>query len=112
MDEPCSTSRCSSQLRARCSTGLCRDKRWQNSATNELDSGRSDLAMSATTMTRWDGFFSAMSCKRSTHRSARSRSSRAMVSRVVTRWRFSISPRRSMIGMAHNSPSFREATVW
>ncbi len=35
--------------------------------------------MSATTMTRWDGFFSAISCKRSTQRSARSRSSRAMV---------------------------------
>ena len=68
MDSPCSTSRCSSQLRARCNTGLCRDKRWQNSATNELDTGRSDFAMSATTTTRWDGFFSAISCRRSTHK--------------------------------------------
>ena len=47
----------------RCRTGLCRDKRWQNSATNELDTGRSDFAMSATTTTRWDGFFSAISCR-------------------------------------------------
>ena len=32
--------------------------------------------------------------------------------RVVTRCRFSIKPSRSMIGMAHNSPSFKGDTVW
>ena len=41
MERPCSTSRCSSQPRARCRTGFKRERRWQNSATNELDKGRS-----------------------------------------------------------------------
>ena len=83
MDRPSSASRCSSQSRARCSTGLWRERRWQNSATNELESGTLARARSATTTTRWDGCCSVMSCRRSTHKSARSRSARAMVSRAT-----------------------------
>ena len=55
MESPCSTSRCSSQPRAMCKTGFKRERRWQNSATNELDKAKSALAISATTMTRRDG---------------------------------------------------------
>ena len=51
IERPCSTSRCSSQPRAICKTGFKRERRWQNSATNELDSADSARAISATTMT-------------------------------------------------------------
>src|SRR5881396_2132058 len=47
--------------------GFRRERRWQNSATNELESVGSARAISATTMTIRDGFFSAIACKRSTH---------------------------------------------
>jgi hypothetical protein len=74
--------------------------------------GKPGLAMSATTITRCDGLVSAISCRRPTHSPASSQSSRAVSSLLAMRWRFSISPSRSMIGMAHSSPSFRVSTDW
>ena len=48
----------------------------------------------------------------SAQESARFRSIRPAAMRAATRRRFSINARRSMMGMAHNSPSLRAVTVW
>src|SRR3972149_371397 len=63
-----------------------------------------DSAMSAITRIRLFGSFSATSVIWSAQESARFRSVLSRVIRAPTRRRFSISARRSMIGMAHNSP--------
>ena len=67
--------------------------------------------MSAVTKIRLLGSFSATAIIWSAHSWARFRSIRSAAMRVPARRRFSIRARRSMMGMAHNSPSFRVVTV-
>ena len=107
-----SESRCSIQVSGNASAVLCPCNRRANSATNELTIGGFDRAMSAVSKIRLFGSFSAISIICSAQRAARSRSMLPVTIRAPTRRRFSISARRSMMGMAHNSPSVRTVTVW
>ena len=74
--------------------------------------GGFERAMSAITRIRLFGSFSATSVIWSAQESARFRSILSAATRVATRRRFSINARRSIIGMAHNSPNVRAVTVW
>ena len=107
-----SESRCSIQVSGNASAGPCPCRRRANSAINELTIGGFDRAMSAITRIRFFGSFSATSVILSAQLSARLRSSLSAAITAATRLRFSIKASRSMIGMAHNSPSFKLLTVW
>ena len=113
MVRPDSASRCSIQVSGSASAALCPCSRRASSATNALVIGGSDRAMSAITRIRLFGSLLghlrhlvgpglgqvAIGCA-------------AATMRTPTRRRFSISASRSMIGMAHSSPSFSGVTVW
>ncbi len=109
---PDSESRCSIQVRGNARAVLCPCSRRANSATKELTIGGSDRAMSAVSNIRLFGSFSEITTICSAQRAARSRSMEPAATRAPTRRRFSISARRSMMGMAHNSPSVRTVTFW
>ena len=100
-----SARRCSIHVSGSASAGLCPCSRRANSETNDVVIGGSDRAMSATTRIRLLGSLSAMSVISSAHASARSRSTLLAAMRAPTRRRFSIKASRSMIGIAHSSPS-------
>ncbi|MNN27528.1 hypothetical protein D3C81_1410660 [compost metagenome] len=91
---------------------LCPCRRRASSATNAGVIGGAERAMSATVKTTLLASRSAISIKRSAQSSARLRSSRLAMTRDATRRRFSISARRSMIGMAHSSPRVSGVMVW
>ena len=112
MVRPDSASRCSIQVSGKASGRLCPCSRRASSATNELTIGGLERAMSAVTRIRLFGSCSATSIIWSAQSSARLRSLVAAAMRAATRRRFSISARRSMIGMAHSSPSFSAAAAW
>ena len=109
---PDSESRCSIHVSGNARAELCPCNRRANSATNELTIGGFDRAMSAITRIRLFGSFSAVSVICSAHWAARFRSIMPAAIRAPARLRFSISARRSMIGIAHNSPNVRKVTVW
>ena len=102
---PDSDSRCSIQVSGNARAGLWPCRRRASSATNELTIGGFDRAMSATARIRLFGSCSATSIIWSAQALARSRSMVLAASRAPTRRRFSISARRSMMGIAHNSPN-------
>ena len=107
---PDSESLCSIHVSGKANAGPCPCKRRANSAINELTIGGFDRAMSAITRIRFFGSFSATSVILSAQLSARLRSIRSAASSAATRLRFSINASRSMMGMAHNSPSFKAVT--
>ena len=90
----------------------CPCNRRASSATNELTMGGLDRAMSAITRIRLFGSLSAISIIWSAQESAKSRSAVPAAIQAATRRRFSISARRSMMGIAHNSPKLRAVTFW
>ena len=67
--------------------------------------------MSAITSTKLFGSFSAAVVIFSAHAAARSRSILPAAIRTATRRKFSINAKRSMMGMAHNSPNLSVLTV-
>ncbi len=107
-----SASRCSIQVSGKARAGPCPCRRRASSATNGLTMGGSERAMSAITRIRLFGSLSAISIIRFAQSCARFKWSLAAAIRAPTRRRFSISARRSMIGIAHNSPSVSGVTVW
>ncbi|MNZ46193.1 hypothetical protein D3C78_638690 [compost metagenome] len=109
---PASARCCSIQVSGRASAELCPCSRRTSSATNELVIGGFERAMSATLSTMLFGSHSAASVIRSAQSSARLRSFHFAMTREATRRRFSIKARRSMIGIAHNSPRVSGVTVW
>ena len=109
---PCSASRCSSQVTANTSAGPWPCRRLANSATNGIVSGGFSRTISARTSTTFAGSVADTSNICSTQYAARSRSRRAAMTCTATRRRFSSSARRSMIGIAHNSPSLSGVTDW
>ena len=109
---PCSASRCSSQVTANTRAGPWPWSRLANSATNAVVSGGFSRTISASTSTTRAGVLADTSSIRSTQYSARSRSRRAVITWNATRRRFSSSASRSMIGMAHSSPSRSGRTDW
>ena len=74
--------------------------------------GGSERAMSAITRTRLFGSRSTIAVILSAQESARFRPMLALAMRAPTRRRFSMSARRSMIGIAHSSPRLSGVTVW
>ena len=112
IEKPDSESRCSIQVSGKASAALCPCNRRANSATNEPTIGGFERAMSAITRIRLLGSLSAVSIIWFAQASARLRSIVPAAIRAPTRRRFSISARRSMMGMAHNSPSLSGVTVW
>ena len=109
---PCSASRCSSHVTANTSAGPCPCSRLANSATNGVVSGGFSRTISASTSTTSPGSVADTSSIRSTQYAARSRSRRAVITCTATRRRFSSSASRSMIGIAHSSPSVSGGTDW
>ena len=105
-----SERRCSIQVSGKVIRSPC--KRCTSSATKELTIGGLVRAMSAVTRIRLLGSARATAAIRSAQDAARSRSIRAAAIRALTRRRFSMSARRNMMGIAHNSPSFKSVTVW
>jgi hypothetical protein len=83
-----------------------------SSATKAPVIGGSERTMSATTRIRLFGSFSTAAAIRSAQVPASSRSVQPAATRTPTRRRFSIRASRSMIGMAHSSPSLSGVTVW
>ena len=112
MAKPLSASHCSTQVRVDASAALRPCRRRANSATNALVIGGVERAMSAMINTTLFGSLSAASMRRSAHSCARSRSVRSAITRALTRRRFSIKASRSMIGIAHSSPSFSGVIAW
>ncbi|MBK7332822.1 MAG: hypothetical protein IPI87_10825 [Betaproteobacteria bacterium] len=112
IDVPDSDSRCSIQVSGSASAALCPCSRRASSATKGLVSGGFDRAMSAMTRMRLLGSLPATSSISSAHAAARLRSTMAAAIRAPTRRRFSMSARRSMMGIAHSSPSLSGVTVW
>jgi hypothetical protein len=94
------------------SAALCPCRRRASSATNELTIGGFERAMSAITRIRLFGSCSATSIISSAQASARLRSVAPAAMRAATRRRFSMSARRSMMGMAQSSPILRGVTAW
>ena len=80
-------------------------------AASGLTIGGWERAMSAMTRIRLFGSLSALSIIRSAQLLARLRSVRPTAMRTATRRRFSMTARRSMIGVAHNSPSLSGVTL-
>jgi len=109
---PDSDNSCSIQVSDNAKAGLCPCSRRVNSETNGVVIGGLDRAMSAITRIRLFGSFSAISIIWSAQESARFRSILPAALRAATRRRFSIKARRSMMGMAHNSPNLRAVTDW
>ncbi len=68
--------------------------------------------MSATSRISRLGSLSAVSIIWSAQELAKSRLYLSIATRTATRRRFSISASRSMIGIAHSSPSFSAVTCW
>ncbi len=112
MVRPDSDNRCSIQVSGSASARLCPCRRRASSATKELTIGGLERAMSAVTRIRLLGSRSAVSSICSAQRSARVLSVVPTAMREAHRRRFSMSASRSMMGMAHSSPSLRGVTVW
>ncbi len=74
--------------------------------------GGAERAMSATASTTLLASCSAVSIRRSAQSLARLRSLQLAMTRKATRRRFSIRARRSMMGIAHSSPSISGVTLW
>ena len=74
--------------------------------------GGLDRTMSARIRMSPFGSVSAVSIIWSAQTSAIPRSVTPLATRTATRRRFSIKASRSMIGIAHNSPSVRSETSW
>ena len=100
------------RLKGIANAGLCPRRRRANSETNWVVIGGFDRAISAITRIRLFGSFSAISVIWSAHEPASSRSVIPTATRIATRRKFSSSARRSMMGMAHNSPNLRGVLVW
>ena len=109
---PDSERRCSIQFKGRTSAGPRPCKRRASSATKALTIGGLERAMSAMTRIRLFGSVSTVSIIRSAQMLARFRSTRPTERRTATRRKFSMTARRSMIGVAHNSPSLSGETIW
>ncbi len=109
---PDSDSRCSIQVNGKASAGPRPCRRRASSATNALTIGGFERAMSAITSIRLFGSFSAVSVIWSAQVPARFRSAQPAAMRTATRRRFSINASRSMIGIAHSSPSLSAVTDW
>ena len=110
--EPDSASRSSIQVSGKASAAPFPCSRRASSATNELTIGGFERAMSAITRIRLLGSRPATPTISSAQARALSRSIAPVAMRTATRRRFSMSASRSMMGMAHNSPSLRGTTVW
>ena len=104
---PISESRCSIQLRASESELPFSCNLLCSSATNVLIIGGSDLAISAITNTRFLGSVSTISTISSAHLLAKALFVISSEMMTDNRRKFSINASLSMIGMAHNSPSFK-----
>jgi hypothetical protein len=100
-----SASRCSIHVSGKARAGPCPCRRRASSAMNGLTIGGLDRAMSAITRIRLFGSLSAISIIRLAQSCAWFRWMRSVAIRAPTRRRFSISARRSMMGIAHSSPS-------
>jgi hypothetical protein len=112
MLRPDSARRCSIQVSGRASAGPCPCRRRASSDTNGEVIGGPERAMSAITRIRFFGSRWAVSVSVLAQAPARFRSTRPAEMCVATRRRFSISARRSMMGMAHSSPSRKGVTDW
>ena len=107
-----SERRCSIHVSGNAKAGLCPCKRLTNSETNGVDIGGFDLAISAITRIRLFGSCSAILVILSAQESARSLSTLPAATLTAIRRRFSIRANRNIMGIAHNSPSFKVVTVW
>ena len=112
MVAPMSPSHCSIHVNGIASADPWPCRRRANSATNELVAGGADRAKSATASTKLLGSLAATSVRVSAHASAQLRSDRSSLTRARDARRLSINARRSMIGIAHSSPSVSGVTFW
>ncbi|MNE64709.1 hypothetical protein D3C80_1601350 [compost metagenome] len=107
-----SARRCSTQVSGSASMVPCPCRRRTSSATKALVRGGLERAISAITMIRLAGSFSADSSILVTQLSARLRSSCAWATSTATRRRFSMSASLNMPGSAQSSPRVRLASFW
>ncbi len=112
MDRPDSASCCSIHVNGKARAGPWPCKRRDSSETNGGVMGGDERARSAITKIRFFGSWRAICVSLVAQATARSWSLRSPATRAATRRRFSISAKRSMMGMAHNSPRRSGVTCW
>ena len=105
-----SAKRCATHVSGKVSVELCPCNRLASSATNALSKAVTLRAISATSKIKLAGFDSAASIILSAQPSASLRLARLAAILTAERLRFSISAKRSIIGIAHNSPNVSAAT--